>query len=345
MASKKRVTIKDVARVAGVSTQTVSRVINDRPNVSPETRLQVKEVIAQLGYAPNIIARSLSRGRSDTFGVVGFGLEYYGSSSVLRGIEEKSSELGFSVLLSLLDTFELSRVDEILRELLAHQVEGIIWAIPGIGEELKGLPKRFEHTPVPVVFLNKEKFDSDTIVAMDNRCGGKLATKHLVEQGFTRIATITGPSNWWEARQRELGWRQAMREAGFDNLDELCMEGDWTAPSGEVNFHALYAKSPDIDAVFVGNDQMALGALKAARRLGLSIPQDVGVVGFDDIPEAAYFYPSLSTVRQDVRALGAMAVEKLCGLIQEPKREGDVDQETTWIKPKLIVRKSSVRDS
>ncbi len=345
MTSKKRVTIKDVARVAGVSTQTVSRVINNRPNVSAETRLQVQEVISQLGYAPNIIARSLSRGRSDTLGVVGFGLEYYGSSSVLTGIEEKSSELGFSVLLSLMDNSQPERVDEILRELLSHQVEGIIWAIPGIGDALKGLPEKFERISVPVVFLNKDKVDSDTVVAMDNRSGGKLATKHLLEQGYKKVATITGPSNWWEARQRELGWREAMREAGFDNLDELCMEGDWNAPSGEVKFHSLYAQFPDIDAVFVGNDQMALGVLKAARRLGLRIPEDLGVIGFDDIPEAAYFYPSLSTVHQDVRALGAMAVEKLCDLIQNPKHVQNVDQERTWIKPRLIVRKSSVRDS
>ncbi|MBM3143560.1 MAG: LacI family transcriptional regulator [Chloroflexi bacterium] len=345
MAHNHKITIKDVAKAAGVSTQTVSRVLNNRHDVSPETRARVQEVIANLGYAPNVLARSLSRGRSNTLGVVGFGLGYYGSTSVLTGIEQKSNELGFSFILSLLDRFEMERVDEILRDLLSRQVEGIIWAVPGISQALRGLPKKLSDIPIPVVFLNKEKTNDDAIAAMDNRLGGHLATEHLLEQGYRRIGIITGPAEWWEAQQRELGWRETMLEAGLDDLDNLKVEGDWTAASGEVGLHSLIAKAPDVDAIFVSNDQMSLGVFQAARRIGMEVPNDLGIVGFDDIPEAAYFYPSLTTVRQNAKKLGAIAVEQMAKFIQAHQNNEDFKPDISWVKPSLVVRKSSIQES
>lgn len=345
MARNNKITIKDVAKAAGVSTQTVSRVLNNRPDVSPETRERVQVVIAEMGYAPNVLARSLSRGRSNTLGVVGFGLGYYGSTSVLTGIEKKANELGFSFILSLLDRFEVDRVDEIIRDLLSRQVEGIIWAVPGITDALQGLPQKLADIPIPVVFLNKAQSNDDIIAAMDNRLGGRLATQHLIEQGYRNIGIITGPLEWWEAQQRELGWREAMVEAGIDDLDNLKVEGDWTAASGEVGLHALIAKAPDIDAVFVNNDQMSLGVFQAARRMGLNVPQDLGVIGFDDIPESGYFYPSLSTVRQNAEKLGAVAVEQMSQYIQANQNKQEFKPDISWVKPRLIVRKSSIRES
>ncbi len=345
MNGRQKVTIKDVARAAGVSTQTVSRVINNRPDVSSETRKHVQNIIENLGYAPNVIARSLSRGRSNTLGVVGFGLEYFGSSEVLTGIERKSSELGFSLTLSLLDKFESSRVDQILNGLLARQVDGIIWAVPGIDQLLEWLSGKFENVSVPAVFMNKFQSGSDVVVSMDNRLGGVLATEHLLDQRYRRIGIITGPSNWWEAQQREAGWREVMQEAGFDDLEDLVVEGDWSAASGEIGLHNLLARSPYVEAVFASNDQMALGALQAARRIGLSVPQDLGLVGFDDIPEAAYFYPSLTTVRQDLRTLGALAVERMCDLIQARQQEEKSVPGLSWVRPRLVVRRSSINSS
>ncbi|MGW8225510.1 MAG: LacI family DNA-binding transcriptional regulator, partial [Anaerolineales bacterium] len=146
-----KVTIKDVAHAAGVSTQTVSRVINSRPDVSPDTRSRVQQVISELGYSPNVIARSLSRGRSNTFGVVGYGLSYFGPSNILQGIEQKSNELGFSLLLSLLEDFEADKIDGILRNLLARQVDGIIWAVPGNDRLIGELSEKFRNFSVPVV--------------------------------------------------------------------------------------------------------------------------------------------------------------------------------------------------
>ncbi len=345
MVSNHRITIKDVAQAAGVSTQTVSRVLNNRPDVSPETRERVQKVIADLGYAPNVLARSLSRGRSNTLGIVGFGLGYYGSTSVLTGIEKQSNESGFSFILSLLDRFEADRVDEILRDLLSRQVEGIIWAVPGISEVFQDFPKKLQEIPVPVVFLNKDKSNDDIVAAMDNCLGGRLATEHLLDQGYKQIGIITGPHEWWEAHQREKGWRDTLLENGHDDLDDLKVEGDWSAASGEVGLHALLTKNPDIDAIFVSNDQMALGVFQAARRMGIEVPGDLGIVGFDDIPESAYFYPSLSTVRQNAENLGAVAVEQMAQRLQARQNNEEFKPDTRWVQPRLIVRKSSIRET
>jgi DNA-binding LacI/PurR family transcriptional regulator len=343
MSLKQRITIKDVAQKAGVSTQTVSRVINYRPDVSPETRERVQRVIKEMGYSPNVIARSLSRGRTNTLGVVGFGLEYFGSTSVLTGIEQKSNELGFSLLLSLIDKFETLRIDEIVGNLLSRRVDGIIWAVPGNDRTAGQVTGKFERFSVPVVFLNKVQCNDDIVVAMDNRLGGRLATEHLLEQGYQRVGIITGPPTWWEAQEREIGWTEVVRAHGTDDPDAVKVNGDWSAASGDVGLHTLMAKSPDIDAVFASNDQMALGALQAARRLGIKVPEELGIVGFDDIPEAPYFYPSLTTVRQNARALGALAVDQMCNAIQSRQEDIEFKPDVAWVSPKLVVRKSSIR--
>lgn len=345
MRPNKKVTIKDVAKAAGVSTQTVSRVINNRHDVSPATRAHVQQIIDNLGYSPNIIARSLSRGRTNTLGVVGYGLEYYGSFSVLTGIEQRAHELGFSLLLSLLDRIEPDNVDQSINGLLSRQVDGIIWAVHWQVNTFDWLGPKFENLSVPLVFLNKSQRGKDVVVAMNNRLGGRLATEHLLEQGYQRIGIITGPTEWWEAKEREAGWREAMEQTGINDLDRLKVTGDWWAASGDVGLYTLYARSPKIDAVFACNDQMALGAMQAARRLGLKIPDDLAIVGFDDIPEAAYFYPSLSTIQQNLKALGALAVEQMDKVIQAHQHEENFNSEISWITPRLIIRQSSIKNN
>lgn len=347
MKQPKKVTIKDVAQAAGVSTQTVSRVINNRPEVLPETRAHVQKIIAELGYAPNVIARSLSRGRSNTLGVVGYGLNYFGSTSTLTGIEQKTNELGFSLLLTLLDQFQPAHIDRILNHLLSRQVDGIIWTVPGQAQIIEWMTAKVQNVPVPVVFLNKPGHEDHLVVNLDSQYGGRLATQHLLEQGYRQIGIITGPTDWWEAQEREKGWRAVMREAGFDNdeLELLKAAGDWSAASGDMGLHTLYERCPDLDAVFASNDQMALGALQAARRLGLRVPQDLGVVGFDDLPEAAYFYPSLTTIRQSSEKLGALAVETITEAIKYRQKNKPFAPSLSQIKPRLIIRKSSKKGS
>jgi DNA-binding LacI/PurR family transcriptional regulator len=338
-----KITIRDVARTAGVSTQTVSRVLNNRSDVSTETRTRVQEVIASLGYSPNVFARNLSRGRSNTLGVIGYGLVYYGSSSVLTGIESKANELGFSLTLSLIDRVEPSRVDRILYDFLSRRVEGIIWAVPSDITAFDWLTNKFAKVETPLIYINKGPNSLDHVTALDNRLGGRLATEHLIQQGYQCIGIITGPSNWWEAQERLNGWRELVEAAGYSGIDNLIVEGDWNAPSGDHGLHVLMDRNPEIDAVFVSNDKMALGVLQAARSLGLNSPKDLGIVGFDDIPEAAYFYPPLTTVRQDTRKLGAMAVDRINALIQAYHERFTLDPGISWLEPRLIVRKSSVR--
>ena len=343
MLSRNKITIKDVARTAGVSTQTVSRVINNRSDVSMETRTRVQQVISSLGYSPNVFARNLSRGRSNTLGVIGYGLVYYGTSSVLTGIESKANELGFSLTLSLIDRVEPSKVDRILYDFFSRRVEGIIWAVPSDITTFDSLAGKFAKVQTPLIYINKSPNGSDHVTALDNRLGGKLATEHLLHQGYQRVGIVTGPSTWWEAQERLNGWQEVVKAAGYLNIDSLIVEGDWNPPSGDVGLHALLDRDPEIDAVFVSNDQMALGALQAARRLGLSIPENLGIVGFDDIPEAAYFYPPLTTIRQDTRKLGAIAVEQMNALIEAHHEGETLEPETLWLEPRLIVRESSIR--
>lgn len=168
-----------------------------------------------------------------------------------------------------------------------------------------------------------------------------MAAEHLLARGYQKVGIISGPQSWWEARQREQGWREVMEEAGYRDLEILREAGNWTAASGHVAMRALLERVPDLDAVFVCNDSMALGALQAAYSYGRSVPQDLGIVGFDDIPEAAYFSPPLTTVRQDLLELGCQAVSLLNRQLQAHRNEEALAAQVSWLQPQLIVRSST----
>lgn len=343
MAARKRITIRQVAREAGVSTQTVSRVINDRPDVAPETRLRVQRVISRLGYQPSAIARSLIHQRSHTIGVVATGLDYYGPSQTLVGIERQIRALGYSLLLDLLHHPETADVERITNRLLSHHVDGILWAVAEIGNNRTWLQRHLPHLSVPIVFLTMQPRSNLAVVSIDNRIGGYYATRHLLEEGYQNIGIVLGPLSWWEVRQRQLGWREALEAMGKKVEDRQIAEGDWSAPSGEAAMRNLLAQFPEMDAVFVCNDQMALGALMVAHQVGRRVPGDLGVVGFDDIPEASYFFPPLTTVRQPLVDLGRAAVNELNRMIDAYyQNESQIYPRTVWLRPELIVRRSSV---
>jgi LacI family transcriptional regulator len=345
MVNKSTITIKDVAKAAGVSTQTVSRVLNQRPDVSPETREHVERIIHEMGYAPNIIARSLSSGKSSTLGVVGFGLEYYGPARVLTGIEKQAAKDGLSMMLTLLEHFDRESVERTLTHFIAQQVAGIIWAIPGFADSLEIVEKAAEGLTIPIVFLNRPTIENQVVVSVDNRSGARLAVEHLVQQGYRNIGTITGPLNWWEAQERLVGWREVIAEEGKPIPDQLIFEGDWGVESGDCGFEALFSANPDLDAIFVSNDQMALGVIQAANRNGLAIPGDLGIAGFDDIPEAKFFFPALTTIHQPTNQLGALAVKRLYNLIRAVDLRGTETIELEdRIMPELIIRKSSIHN-
>lgn len=344
MAVKRRVTIKQVANQAGVSTQTVSRVVNGRPDVAAGTRDRVSAVITRLGYQPNDLARSLIRRRSHTLGVVTAGLTYTGPACTLSGITDQSEAMGYSLLLKVLRRFDTDDVDPILDALLARQVDGVIWAVAEVNHNHEWMDGRLPDLPVPIIFLTMHHKAGLSVVAVDNYLGGRMATEHLLEQGYRRIGHISGPLAWWESRQRQAGWHDALADAGIPVSERHCTEGDWSSKSGEVAIRQLLDRYPDVEAVFVANDQMAISVLLAACRAGLKVPQDLAVVGFDGIPEAAYLWPPLTTVHQDLYALGHTAVQRMVRIIEASQQpEGEVHPEMVWLTPGLVVRESSCR--
>jgi LacI family transcriptional regulator len=346
MPFKQRVTIKQVAKEAGVSTQTVSRVINDRPDVAPETRKRVLKVIERLGYQPSALARSLIRRRSHTLGVVIAGLKYTGPSRTLSGITERAETLGYSLLLKELPKFDTDDVEPILNALLSRQVDGIIWAISEVGNNREWLRDQLPDLSAPIIFLTMGQQADISVVAVDNYSGGRTATQHLLAQGYRHIGHIAGPLAWWEARQRKAGWQEALVDAGISVNNHQWVEGNWSSESGERAIRQLLEQYPDIDAVFAGNDQMALSVSQVACRSGLRIPHDLAVVGFDGIPEAAYFWPPLSTVQQDMHQLGCVAVDQVVRMIEASRESAKTfEPETIWLEPRLIVRESSLASS
>jgi DNA-binding LacI/PurR family transcriptional regulator len=340
----KRPTIKQVAKVAGVSTQTVSRVINERPDVAPETRERILLTINELGYQPSALARSLIQQRSYTLGVVTAGLKHIGPSRTLNGITSAAEEADYSLLLKELPRFDAEDVIPIFQDLLSRHVDGIIWAVPEVGENRNWVNQQSLDLKIPIVYLAMEPKQDISTVSIDNYLGGRMAMAHLLEQGYRRIGHISGPLDWWEARERVAAWKDALHEAGLEAREAHCVEGNWSPASGGLAIEKLSEQYPDMDAVFVGNDQMALAVLQAACQQGLNIPQDLGVVGFDNIPESAFFFPPLTTVQQDQHAVGKVAVEETIAMI-ESGRQGSVPIGTKSIKlaPTLVVRQSSLR--
>jgi LacI family transcriptional regulator len=337
-------TLKDVAKLAGVSTKTVSRVVNNQGEISQETRDRVQAAIEQLGYRPNVLARSLIHQRTNTLGVVAWGIEYFGPSRTVVGIEQQAHQLNYSLFLNLMDQPDDSDIEQALDTLITHRVDGILWAVPEVGSNRAWL----ETTPMeklpPIVFLSMEPRPGLAIVAVDNFTGAKLATQHLIDQGRRKIGLITGPLTWWEARERYAGWKAAMHQANLATPSSLVVEGDWTAANGEQGLKTLLNQEPDIDAIFSSCDQIALGALSTAHRLGRQIPHDLAIVGFDNIPESACYWPPLTTVFQQLIEVGRIAVQILHTMIEANRQLKAPNKATvTLIKPELIIRASSLR--
>lgn len=338
-----RATIKEVASAAGVSTQTVSRVINERPDVSPETRKRVQDVIASLGYQPSALARSLIRQRSYTLGVVTAGLKYIGPSRTLSGITIAAEEAGYSLLLKELSYSEEKNIELIFQALLSRHVDGIIWAVPEIGENRSWVRQGPMDLNIPIVYLTMQPQESISIVAVNNYEGGRMATSHLLEQGYRNIGHIAGPLSWWEARQRFAGWKDTLIEAGFEFKDNHCVEGNWSSASGAHAAEKLFDQYPQMDSVFVANDQMALAVIQVAHQRGMRIPEDMGVVGFDNILESAYFLPPLTTVQQDQYHAARIAVEEIIKIIELGRQGLDpVGYNPVLLPPSLVVRQSSL---
>lgn len=338
-----RTTIKEVAAAAGVSTMTVSRVLNDRPDVSAETRKRIKKIIEELEYQPSALARSLIQQRSYTLGVVTAGLKYIGPSRMLNGITQLAEEAGYSLLLKELSHYHSSDTAPIFQELLSHHVDGILWAVPEIGNNHEWVNQLTQPLEIPLVFLTMEPRENLTTVSVDNYQGGRLIMAHLLEQGYQRIGHISGPLDWWESRQRMAAWRDALLEAGYPVKDEYWAEGNWSPASGAEAADKLFVQYPDMDAVFVANDQMALSVLYAAHKRGERIPEGFGIAGFDNIPEAAYFYPSLTTVQQAQYEVARVAMQEMIQAIEAGWQGEELPSpQALMISPTLVTRESTL---
>jgi LacI family transcriptional regulator len=337
MVATRQITIRQVAQEAGVSKQTVSRVLNNRPDVAPDTRQHVQDVIARLGYQPSHLARRLKQ-RSCTLGVVTAELGQYGPMRRLIGIEQEAAELGYTLHLSLIHQVEQDNGERVLNELLAWQVEGVIWAVPEVSNNRAWLHHNIPQLPVPVLFISERSGGGPAAVSVDNRAGGRLATEHLLAQGYQRLGLITGPLNWEVARQRQLGWLDALPTAENRQI----IHGDWSAASGAQALRQLLQQYPELDAIFACNDQMALGVLQAAHEMNIRVPEDLALVGFDNTPDSAYFWPPLSSVRHQLIEQGRDAVQALIDMIETQRQFGHFAQpEGAVLQPQLVVRKSS----
>ena len=337
-----KTTIYDVAEKAGVSRQTVSRVINNRQDVSDETRKKVKEIMAELNYQPNAVAQSLSRQKSYLFGVVTAGLKYIGPSRTLSGITNKTEELGYGLLLKEMEYSNSANVLPLLDWFKSHQVDGIIWAAPEIEDNRRWVKDIFPLIDIPIIFLTMEEQKNVTVVTTDNFTGSQQAVKHLIEMGRKNIGHISGPLNWWEARERKNGWEAALAEAGVKVTDRMWTQGNWSPKSGRSAFLELIEKFPEMDGIFVGNDQMALSVLQSSLQLGKKVPQDLSVIGFDGIADSEFYCPSLSTVSQNQDELGRIAVAELVSQIEDELSDNKVvEPKYITIQPELIIRESS----
>ncbi|MGH3254534.1 MAG: LacI family DNA-binding transcriptional regulator [Streptosporangiaceae bacterium] len=320
----------DVARQAGVSHQTVSRVLNGHPNVSGKTRATVLAAIRDLGYRPNAAARSLVTGRTNVLGVISFDTTLYGPASMLYGLE-RAAHPGYSVAIASLARFDRRSLDEAVERFLGQGVDGIIVIAPETAavEALTGLAG-----DMPLVAVGCGTRARLPSVAIDNLSGAAQATQHLLDLGHETVHHIGGPDSWLDAQERVEGWRKTLRSAGAPEPDLL--RGDWSARSGYEVGHRL-ATMREVTAVLCGNDPMALGLLRALAECGRGVPGDVSVVGFDDVPEAAFFLPPLTTVRQDFGELGKRALHLLLDRISGEH----APRPTRPIEPELVVRASA----
>jgi DNA-binding LacI/PurR family transcriptional regulator len=332
---KGRVNIRRVAHEAGVSTQTVSRVLNNRPDVSSETRQRVQQIIAQLGYRPNAIARSLSSQRTRTLGLITADFTDYFFAQVIAGAEVEARKHGYRFMLG---STERNPQDEpeYIRLLTDHHVDGILFARPSTEPDSRHLVDMLRDGVPVVTTAYHLPGEPLTVIDVDNVDGGQQATRCMLERGHRRIAMISGPATWKSVIDRTQGCTLALEAAGIPFDPRLVVEGDWSFHSGYHAAQALLSRRRPFTAIFAHNDQMAIGALRALREAGRSVPEDVSIVGYDDIPVAEYCTPPLTTIRQPMQEVGALATRLLVQAIEEPGApKGEV-----LLKTELIERGS-----
>jgi DNA-binding LacI/PurR family transcriptional regulator len=325
----------DVAKLAGVSHQTVSRVLNGMPGVRPETRDRVLEVVTELGYRRNLAARLLASSRSQSVGVVTWGTSQFGPANVLLALEAAARQTPYRLETINVTSMSTEAFRDAVDQLLERVVEAMVVIVPHetILREAKSLD-----LDIPTVVVEGDLSEVPLTVGVDNVQGARLATEHLLSLGHETVVHISGPMGWAEAHARRDGWRAEL-EAHGRRVPPLRWGGDWSASSGYQTGRSL-AREPDVTAVFAANDQMALGFIRALHEQGRRVPEDVSVVGFDDLPEAQFFLPALTTVRQDFVELGHRAMNVLARVL-----DGEREPTADLVPTTLVVRESTAEPS
>jgi LacI family transcriptional regulator len=331
-------TLEEVAQLAGVSRSTVSRVINDHPSVRPETRERVWQAIRKSGYQPHAVARSLVTNRTQIIGMVIpeavttlFTDPFF--PLLLRGATEACNTHHYQLLLSLFD--DPARQEEMYQRILrSGYLDGVILASTSLDDPL--IPDLLRDR-IPFVSVGRHPNERVHYVDADNVAGARMAVEHLIRLGHQRIATITGRLDMTAGQDRLEGYRQTLKAHRILVEEDLIVEGDFTENSGMVAMQQLLSNSPS--AVFIASDMMAIGALQALRQAGCQVPQDVALVGFDDIPVASAMEPSLTTVRQPIERMGSMAVEVLLSMLEGPSEEEALAHRII-LPPELVIRAS-----
>jgi DNA-binding LacI/PurR family transcriptional regulator len=326
--------MRDVAKLAGVSHQTVSRVLNNHPNVRQETRLRVIEAMQSLNYRRNLAARTLVTRQSDTLGIIGFETTLFGPASMLYGIESAARDAGYMVSIASVRDLERRSVLEAVDRLTQHSVDGVIAIAPKqvVTNALAQVPTSL--TCVAVGGAGQS--DGAPTVCIDNAAGARLATQHLLDLGHATVHHAAGPLDWPESHERIEGWRRTLYAAGA--VVPPVEPGWWDAESGYAQGRAM-AADPRVTAIFCANDRIALGVLRAMHEAGKRVPEDVSIVGFDDMPDAGYFLPPLTTVRQDFGELGRRALALL--LEHLTSADGTPAPDKILVSPVLVARASS----
>lgn len=331
--SEKKVTLDNVAQHSGVSYQTVSRVINNHPSVAEDTRKRVLQAIRELNYRPNRAARSLVTHRSDTIALISFGTTFYGPGQMVSNITKRAKDNGYRVSPSTLQQLGPDEIKAAIDELHGHLIDGIIMVAPIVFDFMYEITELVGD--IPFIQIDTKPQPGIASVVIEQAYGSKLAVEHLIGLGHRQIAEISGPLNWYDAIMRHQSWIQITEHHNLSH--DMSVEGNWSAKSGYEAVRSLLKKGAKFTGLVVANDQMALGAIAAIHELGSRIPEDISVVGFDDIPESAYFLPALTTVHQDFEALGEQSVELLVSLIKNP--ETPIHQRVLY--PELIIRNST----
>jgi len=297
----------DVATLAGVSQKTVSRVVNDEPHVTEAVRDRVLKAIDELGFRPNAAARSLKSQRSRRIGLITIGTDLYGPTSMLTGVEQACRANGYSLAIVRTVAAAAAELQPAVDSLVGQDVEAIVFSEPVENQmDQLRLP-----TGVTVLTLGPPDVadrENTLAVGLDESGAAFAATDHLLALGHETVWHIAGPANWTSSQRREQGWRAALRDAGV--AEHAPVEGDWSPQSGFEAMRSLLSR-PDLTAVFVANDQMAIGAMAAIQQHGLTVPGDVSIVGFDDMPISAYLSTPLTTIRQDFDEATRLAMHRL----------------------------------